>query len=499
MNNVDELKYDVKNIKEWLNEKLQISTQLPEITYKPLSNKSEIKKTIRNTNRCFKNPISVWLFNMWFNAAFMLFLVVIYLIITFYGNPLLWVNYLTLNNYHNIVDLSISPNSNCQSITFMQNRINLLKSKNMLLQDYNEEDEFTCYYSIRQSNPSSLLKLYNNGTRKYIGTRGTMAISNKVLNLIKFYVDKKNLNALNLEKSSVEKNLLEINGDIKDYSYHIKSPNDACTDDPYCYNGIQEDCCRTNIGLIPREYWSEQNTEKLCDNPLLPCYSCERGLDAVPAGIVTATDKQTKLMLYICSGKEIYKSLDKDVNFDKIVYKDENFDIDTDNEDNDNDNDNRYDLLHKNIIPSQKQKLSISKNNINHNILKMMDYNTCMSGRGSLKFSQGKCICRIGWTGLNCNTQVGVCKSKKYTLPQPFVKNEQQQQQQENLASEEKQYYKTCDGVLKINGNLDNQVNVTGIVKNTCLFNDLNNPHIIISHKFNECLCQCCYCCGCCS
>lgn len=481
--------YDKNEIKEWLNKKLKISNILPEITYKPLSKKSEIKKTIRNTNRCFNNQISVWLFNMWFNAAFLLTLITMYLIIIVYGNPLLWLNYLTLNTHQNVIDLTIASTSNCQSLTFIQNRINLIKSKSTI-EDYYEEEEFTCYYAIKKSNPSSLLKLYNNGTKKYIGSRGTMAINNKVLKLIKFYIDNKNLNSLQEQEEEQQKTATtatnknsyfeKINSNVKDYSYHIKSPNDACTDDPYCYNGMQENCCRTNLGLMPHEYWSNKNAEKLCDNPLLPCYACERGLDATPAGIITASDKYTKLMLYLCSGKEIYKSIDN------IVYKnnynnDYNNDEENDEEEEENYNDMNNDFTKTKIFPS-----SISRNNINNNILKIMDYNTCMSGRGSLKYLQGKCICKKEWAGLNCNTQVGMCKSKKYTLPAQIEITD-------NKNKEKLEYYKTCDGVLKIIGVLDNHINVTGNVKSTCLTNDYNNPHVIISHEYNECFCQCCY------
>lgn len=486
--------YDKNKIKEWLNDRLKISNILPEITYKPLSKKSEIKKTVRNTNRCFNNAISVWLFNMWFNAAFILTLITMYLMIIVYGNPLLWLNYFTLNTHQNVIDLSVASTTNCQSLTFIQNRINLLKSKNAI-EDYYEEEEFTCYYAIKQSNPSSLLKLYNNGTKKYIGTRGTLAINNKVLKLIKFYVDNKNLNSLQeeqidlQERTTSSKNSFyeKINSNVKDYSYHIKSPNDACADDPYCYNGVQEDCCRTNLGLMPHEYWSNKNAEKLCDNPLLPCYACERGLDAIPAGIITATDKHTKLMLYLCSGKEISKSIDNIVyHNNNHYYKNEDYDV----QDDDDYDDDYDDVNYKNDFKKTKVfPESISKSNINYKILKIMDYNTCMSGRGSLKFTQGKCLCKKGWAGLNCDTQVGICKSKKYTLPATQMElNDNDKTNKENLQS-----YKTCDGVLKINGVLDSHINVTGTVKSTCLTSEYYNPHVIISHQNNECVCQCCY------
>ena len=487
-NNVKTELLDLKDklkIKKWLDSKLQISED-----YRPLNNDTNIKQTVKNTGRCFESITSIWLFNLWFNAAFFITILTIYLMISIYGSPFMWMNYIAFN-YHNTLDLALTSKENCQGIATLEYRMNVIKNMQatMNMYSYNNFENLEkskCYYTIKASNPSFPLKLYNNGTKKYITNRGTLSIPEKVLNLIQFYVDQKNLKLLAIDNINIQnmhnnnnlKFSINLDNSIKDGFYRIQSPIDKCPDDNYCFDGIQEGCCRTNVGIMPLSYWSNFNKDKLCQNPLIPCYACERGLEAVPAGIIYAFDRETKLMAFVCSGIQTFKD---DLNDrGEVIYNMNNdeemiYENDDDEEDYNNLQEER-DI----IFLQQENPFKIDKNMLN-----AMDHKICMSGRGAQKYLHGKCICKLGWAGLNCDTKVGICKS---------LKEVQERSSKKNAFND----VIACDNILKITNNDFSEKRIMNIsssspqFKNSCANNN-NNAHSLISYINKDCKCECCF------
>lgn len=78
----------------------------------------------------------------------------------------------------------------------------------------------------------------------------------------------------------------------KDQDYRLPSPSDPCQYDITCKSGMQESCCRTQLGLVPAEWVKVTRRKTLrfdsnsCKDPTLPCYPCASGLKMKHVGYI---------------------------------------------------------------------------------------------------------------------------------------------------------------------------------------------------------------------
>jgi len=86
------------------------------------------------------------------------------------------------------------------------------------------------------------------------------------------------------------------------YFERIPAPIDPCPEDPQCAQGIQESCCRSNIGLAPLTAAHRRagiDVQTMCLDPRTSCYPCEKDHFPVISGyIMVGTQNMT---VFICA------------------------------------------------------------------------------------------------------------------------------------------------------------------------------------------------------
>lgn len=227
-----------------------------------------------------------WYWSFWGIFMFVCFVLSLYLLYTHYGGDML--KYITSNPVKagiDVLDLLPAPLEACYPSRNLQS--NFMRSSQNTFTPTKTDVGMNCFFTKTRT-LTGVTQLYNNASRQRIGPSGTFAIPDPVLEM----VNNVNNHVSGIMTRVIPLELMNVDPGLKQI-YKLPAPTDGCPDDIQCFKGMQENCCRTMIGLAPLAVVKTNDpTEDVCSGPTSPCYSCMDGLKIIPVGTVSTYDNQ---------------------------------------------------------------------------------------------------------------------------------------------------------------------------------------------------------------